>query len=242
MTGLMLRCLASKIGVSRHALSSVSGEENRGYLLAVEQNMSRFTLRPLRQCSTMLMAIGLVVVQGCGGDVSSDAAETSTSRGGADGAGGAVGAGGDSQAGNGGGGERQCVDHGDCAEGERCFFGRCLVPNECNESAVTCSEPMPTCPSGQTPAVVDGCWDGCVPIDTCVDLDGCEMCEREGQLCRALIYMGTSYSCFERPVSCGEVVTCECVAEAACGPQDVFTPSRCVRVEGDWVYCRSSLE
>jgi hypothetical protein len=48
-------------------------------------------------------------------------------------------------------------DHiGSCGDGYSCDSGR-----------VRCADAAPTCPAGQAPAVVAGCWGPCVPIEMC---------------------------------------------------------------------------
>jgi hypothetical protein len=51
---------------------------------------------------------------------------------------------------------RPYVHVGDCSDGYSCDAYR-----------VRCSDPAPACPDGQAPAVIDGCWGPCVPIDMC---------------------------------------------------------------------------
>ena len=45
-------------------------------------------------------------------------------------------------------------------------LGRCVYP-DCDGSPLVCDDVAPTCPVGQTPAVLDGCW-------VCVDARTCE--------------------------------------------------------------------
>jgi hypothetical protein len=177
------------------------------------------------------MALGSVlpVAQACAGEGGEKAPSSQSAENNAEGSGGAGTAGAE---GGGAGENGECYGGFPCPEGETCVFGRCLVAKECNRSRLTCADPEPTCPSGQTAAVVDGCWAGCVPIDTCGYLDDCGICERDGQLCvQRASEVEALYGCHPRPASCGEILTCECVGDDACGPL------LCIGIEGELITC-----
>jgi hypothetical protein len=46
-------------------------------------------------------------------------------------------------------------------------IGACGDGYSCNVDRVRCSDREPSCPDGQVPAVVAGCWGPCVPIEMC---------------------------------------------------------------------------
>jgi hypothetical protein len=45
--------------------------------------------------------------------------------------------------------------------------GACGDGYSCDAYRIRCSDPRPSCPAGQVPAVVNGCWGACVPIAMC---------------------------------------------------------------------------
>jgi len=46
-------------------------------------------------------------------------------------------------------------------------IGACSDGYSCDQARVRCATPEPTCPDGQAPAVIAGCWGPCVPIEMC---------------------------------------------------------------------------
>ena len=46
-------------------------------------------------------------------------------------------------------------------------IGSCSDGYSCDAQRVRCTTPVPTCPDGQAPAVIAGCWGPCVPIEMC---------------------------------------------------------------------------
>jgi hypothetical protein len=45
--------------------------------------------------------------------------------------------------------------------------GACDDGVSCTKEHVECADPKPSCPSGQEPSVVAGCWGPCVPVASC---------------------------------------------------------------------------
>ncbi len=63
--------------------------------------------------------------------------------------------------------------------------GACKADREtsCDERDVLCKKVRPSCPDGQVPAVVDGCWGDCSPIAGCICHAADECPERERYVC-----------------------------------------------------------
>jgi hypothetical protein len=63
--------------------------------------------------------------------------------------------------------------------------GSCaFTGQEC--TGATCGTPAPSCPSGQLPSVVNGCWSDCVSADRCFSVDDCAKCPG-GDLCATAV-------------------------------------------------------
>jgi len=62
-------------------------------------------------------------------------------------------------------------DSSTCPRRPYAHMGECETMPEassCDPRDVTCTRvPMPDCPEGYAPRVLDGCWNGCVPLSTC---------------------------------------------------------------------------
>lgn len=129
-----------------------------------------------------------------------------------------------------------CRGNHDCAQEETCVFGKCIQdPYQCNESWVTCEESRPTCPAGETPSIVEGCWDKCVPLTACRAFFDCNVCDENGWLCvrsgRSLLsdLASPDHKCVELSPSC-DPAQCECMSEAC-------APETCVGVEQNMMSC-----
>lgn len=125
---------------------------------------------------------------------------------------------------------------GTCTDEERCFFTECVSnPVPCDPSMVSCQSQPPTCPSRQTPSIVEGCWSTCVDVNQCDLFYTCTVCEAQGLLC--LQYFSRQADaqpdswCLERPseITCTEQ-TCECLG-SLCGHWP------CLEVQGDEILC-----
>jgi hypothetical protein len=61
-----------------------------------------------------------------------------------------------------------CGSDTDCAANETCTNGACVTTVSSCGGPVTCTVPMPTCPSGQVPTIGGDCWTGnCELIASC---------------------------------------------------------------------------
>jgi hypothetical protein len=70
--------------------------------------------------------------------------------------------------------------------------GECVVKTSCDPRKAFCKMLKPTCPAGQVPSVINGCWGPCVDIDTCSceTTGSTEECPLNGFLC-----WGTTHTC-----------------------------------------------
>lgn len=58
-------------------------------------------------------------------------------------------------------------DSSTCPTRPYLFKGTCDQGASCNSAQVACNGIAPTCPSGQAPSVVNGCWGQCIWIEYC---------------------------------------------------------------------------
>lgn len=101
----------------------------------------------------------------------------------------------------------------------QCNFGTCEVEEvSCDPFLVTCDEKPPACPEGQAPRVVDGCYAGCIPVEFCDVVPGCESCG-EDEACIESGGEKSVLSCVPIPVACDGLVSCDCLG-AVC--EDLF--------------------
>ncbi|MGH1340433.1 MAG: hypothetical protein ACRBN8_02695 [Nannocystales bacterium] len=107
----------------------------------------------------------------------------------------------------------------------QCNFGTCEVEEvSCNPTLVTCDGKdaiPPECPEGQAPRVVDGCWSGCIPVEYCDVVPGCESCGKEEVCIEAITQLGPSFTCVPMPPSCDGMPSCDCLGEACEDPFDI---------------------
>jgi len=106
----------------------------------------------------------------------------------------------------------------------QCNFGTCEVEEvSCDEQNVTCDGPdaiPPKCPEGQAPRVVDGCWSGCIPVEYCDVVPGCESCGEDEACIESVTQVGPSFTCVPIPPSCEGMPSCDCLGEACEEPFD----------------------
>lgn len=96
-----------------------------------------------------------------------------------------------------------------------CNFGTCEVEEvSCDPITVTCDDLPPKCPEGQAPRVVDGCWSGCIPIEFCDVVPGCDSCSEDEACIEAATPIGPSFTCVPMPPSCEGMPSCDCLGEA----------------------------
>jgi hypothetical protein len=80
-------------------------------------------------------------------------------------------------------------------------------------------------------SVVNGCWGDCVPLSSCNYLEGCELCEANGQLClKWEDEQQPVYRCADAPAGCAPP-ECSCLGDEICGTLT------CLEVEGNVVTC-----
>jgi Cys-rich repeat protein len=72
---------------------------------------------------------------------------------------------------------RVCETHDDCALGgvnAWCVNGECVWEVDCDPNHAACDMIPPTCPDGEVPSVVGGCFGPCVPEEACMPIiPGC---------------------------------------------------------------------
>ncbi len=104
----------------------------------------------------------------------------------------------------------------------QCNFGTCEVEEvSCDPFLVLCDEKPPVCPEGQAPRVVKGCWGGCIPVEYCDVVPGCDDCGENEACIEAVTQLGPSYSCEPIPPACDGVPSCDCLGEVCEAPFDV---------------------
>lgn len=97
----------------------------------------------------------------------------------------------------------------------QCNFGTCEVEEvSCDPTTVVCKDEVPTCPKGQAPRVVEGCWDEtCVPVEYCDVVPGCESCG-DDEACIESVAFQSTLTCVPVPAACDGVPSCDCLGEA----------------------------
>jgi len=83
----------------------------------------------------------------------------------------------------------------------------------CNPSGALCKSLPPTCPPGQVPSVVDGCWGPCVDILSCATEPDCTGCKTG--FCAAYAAWSTEYRCVLPSIEC-QAFACSCLAPYFC--------------------------
>lgn len=97
----------------------------------------------------------------------------------------------------------------------QCALGQCIAAFACDQTLAVCNQMPPTCPAGQTPMVVNGCWGGCVPATECASVSDCAQCGPED----ACVYYGGGIMqrhCVHIPQECG-TASCSCMGAMVCG-------------------------
>ncbi len=103
----------------------------------------------------------------------------------------------------------------------QCNFGTCEVEEvSCDPLTVTCDDLPPKCAEGQAPRVVDGCWSGCIPVEYCDVVPGCESCSEDEACVESVSLASSSFTCVPIPPSCEGMPSCDCLGEACEDPFD----------------------
>lgn len=95
-----------------------------------------------------------------------------------------------------------------------CRFDVCVLgAQRCSPVFVTCDELPPECQPGLVPAVVAGCWGGCVAAHLCDELPACdhELCG-PGWMCVESQSGAFAPHCEPIPPPCGATPGCDCAA------------------------------
>lgn len=105
-----------------------------------------------------------------------------------------------------------------------CNFGTCEVEEvSCDPLTITCDGKdaiPPECSEGQVPRVVDGCWGGCIPVEFCDVVPGCDSCGEDEVCIESVTQVAYSFTCVPLPVSCDGIPSCDCLGEACESPFD----------------------
>ncbi len=112
-----------------------------------------------------------------------------------------------------------CMEFGSVAR-PRCEAGRCVLGLDCDTSTVTCRRAAPSCPAGQVPRVIamagGRCFGECVSARQCLFVPNCAGCAKDDLCVRTPDAARSVAHCVPRPLTCGTVPSCACVAPAAC--------------------------
>ncbi|MBM4359143.1 MAG: hypothetical protein FJ096_13640, partial [Deltaproteobacteria bacterium] len=83
-----------------------------------------------------------------------------------------------------------------------CAAGRCTA-FDCDHSKVMCKKSQPICGPGETVAVENQCWAGCVPATQCITVASCAQCDSKKQGCVTEAAKGPMrVHCVDLPASC----------------------------------------
>ncbi len=96
-----------------------------------------------------------------------------------------------------------------------CIGGVCTYQVDCNPANALCDMIPPTCPEGQAPSVVNGCFGECVDASLCIVVSDCVISGCSGELCGDVPMYSTcvwrdQYACFSG-------ASCERQADGVCG-------------------------
>jgi hypothetical protein len=107
-------------------------------------------------------------------------------------------------------------------QGPWCEAGQCIVGFDCT-SPVYCNALPPNCPPGRVPAVLGGCWGGCVPVEQCTAVPSCDRCRQAGYLCVSDVARWMNlFHCVPVPSTCSGNLTCACAGSILCGAPPTF--------------------
>ncbi len=95
----------------------------------------------------------------------------------------------------------------------RCIAGQCILGYDCDGSKVYCNALPPSCPAGQLPRVVNGCWGNCVPMEQCESVPDCFNCPA-GTACVVYDAWSSDHHCVTPPAGCS--ASCSCLGQLLC--------------------------
>jgi len=87
-------------------------------------------------------------------------------------------------------------------------------------TGATCPAPAPSCPKGQLPSVVGGCWSSCVNVDQCLSVGDCSQCG--GGMACAVATDGSSHCLMS---NCASADACTCPFTPPCAGGEAFCQS-----------------
>ncbi|MFO0548618.1 MAG: hypothetical protein U0271_09535 [Polyangiaceae bacterium] len=98
-----------------------------------------------------------------------------------------------------------------------CQLGQCVAGFDCDGSMTVCAQPPPECEPGKTPAVVNGCWGGCVFASECRVVGDCNQCGPSDVCVHRSVGPADQLHCVAVPPECGTKASCDCMGMAVCG-------------------------
>lgn len=112
-----------------------------------------------------------------------------------------------------------CEANGANQDSVQCVAGRCVAGIQCNPTQVFCNGIPPECGPGETPAVLGGCWGGCVPATQCASVPSCNECDGALMTCVEIDSSGgdgVSAHCVDIPKGCEGTPDCGCMGANVC--------------------------
>lgn len=114
--------------------------------------------------------------------------------------------------------QNACEMNGASTETVQCVAGRCVAGIPCT-GQVFCNAIPPECGPGQTPAILNGCWGGCVPVTECASVPSCDECDGTLMTCVSIDHSGGdggSQHCVDIPKGCEGTPDCACMGQNVC--------------------------
>lgn len=97
-----------------------------------------------------------------------------------------------------------------------CSAGHCTL-FDCDHAKVMCKKAQPVCGPGETVAVENQCWAGCVPATQCIAVASCAQCDAKTQACVTEVFKGgPKIHCVDIAPTCNGKPTCACMGKAVC--------------------------
>ncbi|MBI5533197.1 MAG: hypothetical protein HY898_10800 [Deltaproteobacteria bacterium] len=115
-----------------------------------------------------------------------------------------------------------------------CEVGRCVVGFDCDPAHVYCNGLPPDCEPGLAPAVVNGCWGGCVAAAECRNVPSCDACAKS-ELCVNHNYSNNEFHCVPVPSECAGNPTSSCLCPLVCPSWNFCNMAGPSKVQCDYI-------
>jgi hypothetical protein len=112
-------------------------------------------------------------------------------------------------------GGNACEEAGIGLDELECVAGRCVIDRSCNVSQALCSGPLPTCPDGLVPSLINNCYGACLPPTQCRDVFDCSDCG-DAHCVESQAWL-TTITCVPRVSGCGPGNLCSCLEPCPIG-------------------------